>query len=305
MDARVDAGPAGDAGGGGPGDGGVGPGTCEAVNTDAGHGPLGDAPGCDLSGVWIGRQTAESLALTLPQYASTWYVLELQQTGNDLAVTAHLDCGIEVQGTVNVQLTPATTNALIRRNSQVGRKGIVTRAGNDTCAVSLERFYSVRGVSEATYAPAPRSSSVSLEGLRLAQPLPPSGMPGATEDWDSDGKPGIAWTVSGFVSGVRHTAQRDWTVYFTAPGYTVPASSEFAQDLVIRAAFAAEEVVYEADSPTLRQLSQPNCAAPHTMTLRFLGKSRADARAQQIFGADDAITCANVRAALPAPKSLQ
>lgn len=280
-------------------------GTCEAIDTDAGHLPdTSGAPACDLSGLWAARQTTESLALNMPQYASNWYLYEFTQAGTALEVKAHMDCGIAVQGTVIVQLSPQTTSALMTHNRQVGRKGTVTQAAGATCAVSLERFYSVRGVSEARYAPMPRSRMVSLETLRAEQPLPPSTMPMATEDWDNDGKPGIAWVVSGIIPGVRHTAQRDWTTYFTAPGYTVPANSTFPNDLTIRAAFAAEEVVYAADPPSLRQLSQPNCAAKHTLTLRYLGKTADDPRAKQVLGRDDATTCANVRAALPAAKGL-
>jgi hypothetical protein len=305
--AVVDSGVAQDAG---PADAGsqVDPtvGTCETVDTDAGHLADADAtPECNLSGFWAARQTTESLALSTPQWASNWYLLELTQEGSALSVKSHMDCGIAVQGTVTVQLSPQTTASLIPRNRQVGRKGQVTRAADGTCAVSLERFYSVRGVSETVYAPTPRSRAISLEALRAEQPLPPATMPSATEDWDDDGKPGITWVVSGILVGVRHTTQRDWTTYFTAPGYTVPANPDFPQDLTIRAAFAAEEVVYEADPPSLRQLSQPNCAAPHTLTLRFLGKTADDARAKEILRSDDAMTCANIRAALPAPKGLR
>ena len=283
-------------------------GTCEGIDTDAGLMPgAAFSPGCDLSGVWVARQTAQSLALgVLPQFANTWLYYELRQTGSTLEVTQHLDCGAEVRGTVTVQLTPQTTNALREHNRQLGRRGSVTPSPNGRCAVSIERFWSVRGVSETAYLPTPRSREASLEQLKSELPLPAADMPGGSQDWDGDGKPGVAWNISGNLTGTRHSAQRDWTRYFTAPGYEVTAAEDFRQDLVVRAAYAMEEVVYAVEGgESLRQIAQPACAAPHTLTLRFLGRTRDDARAKAVLGADDATTCANVRAALPAVAALR
>lgn len=286
------------------GAGDAGPGTCEFVDTDAGLVPnAAYSPGCDLTGVWAARQTAQSLALSLPQFASTWFYYELRQTGSALEVVEHLDCGAEVRGTVTVQLTPQTIAALMAHNRQVGRKGSVSPTMDGSCAVALERFWSVRGVDEARYLPTPRNKEVSLETLQRELPLPPSDMPQLAADWDADGQPGTAWNISGIVTGVRHSAQRDWTRYFTAPGYTIRAAEDFRDDLVIRTAYAVEEVVYAPKE--LRQAAQPACAAPHTLTLRFLGRTRDDPRAKAVVGADDAATCAKIRAALPAAAALR
>jgi len=276
------------------------------MQSDAGSGDAGVIAGpetCNLSGIWIARQNAESIAAGQPQYANTWYYYELTQRGTELEVTRHMDCGLEVLGTVNVVVTPATTNALRVHNLQVGRKGTVTPQSDGTCALALERFWSVRGVSEARYLPTPRSRDATLAQLQTELPLPPASMPAATEDWDGDGKPGIGWIVSGIVQGERHTAQRDWTRYFSAPGYTLRAASDFREDVVVRAEFSVEEIVYDS-SPGLNQVSQPNAAAAHTLTMRFLGRTRDDARASMVSG-DDAVTCANVRSALPPTRALR
>lgn len=274
----------------------------DAGAQESGESDAGPAS-CDLSGIWLGRMNTQSIALGVPQYANNWYYFELAQQGDALTVVDHMDCGIEVQGTVSVVLSAATTRALSEHNRQIGRKGTVTAGANGACELSMERFWSVRGVSEAKYVPNPRNSPLAIADLPAELKLPPEGTPSETEDWDSDGKPAIAWIVQ-TLNGQRHTAQRDWTRYFTAPGYEIRASSDFRQDLVVRAEFNNEEVVYAADSPTLRQLAQPDSTALHTLTLRHLGRTRADARAQAILRSDPLETCANVRAALPAKRGL-
>jgi len=272
---------------------------------DAGPPPdttLPTPPLCDLSGVWIGRQNTESLALSLPQYANNWYYYELTQRGELLEVVRHFDCGIEVRGTVRVMLAPDTTRALMAHNLQVGRKGKVSALSDGTCSLSIEHFWSVRGLNEPSYVPTPRNSSMTLPEVQAAKPLPTAAMPELTEDWDGDMKPGITWFVNGIVSGERNTVQRDWTRYFSAPGYTIGASADFA-DLVVRAEFSNEEVVFNAQG--LNQLSMPNAAAEHTLTLRFLGRTKSDPRAAALYGADDFETCANVRKALPSTQALR
>jgi hypothetical protein len=278
------------------------------VGNDAGQAiPRADAgpssgAGCDLSGVWIARQNTESLALSLPQYANTWYYFELTQSGDSLTVARHFDCGIEVRGTVRVMLMPATTRALLAHNLQAGRKGTVTPTADGQCSVSIEPFWSVRGVPEDQFVPTPRNSGMTLAQVQAALPLPTADMVARTEDWDGDGKPGITWFVNGIVNGERNTIQRDWTRYFSAPGYAVTAGSDFG-DVVLRTEFSAEEVVFNTQG--LSQLSQPNAAAEHTLTLRFLGRTPDDARARAIYGADDFETCAKVRATLPSTQALR
>lgn len=259
-------------------------------------------PDCDLNGVWIARQNTESLALGLGQFANNYYLLEFAQDGEQVTVANHMDCGIVVKGfleLVTVEIAPETTRALIGHNRQRGRKGSFAKQANGTCAFQLEKFWSVRGVSEEMFAPKPRSREVSIEELKSENPLPTKAMASAAEDWDGDGQPGIAWHVMGVAMGTRHSAQRDWTQWFSATGYEVMAAANFGNDLVVRAEFSNEEVVYQASDESLTELSQANAAAAHTLTLRFLGRTRDDPRAQAILKADDFDTCRAIQTALP------
>jgi hypothetical protein len=259
---------------------------------------------CDLSGIWIARMNGETSALG-PQYPNTWYYYEFTQQGAELTVARHMDCGIEVRGTATVQLTPATQMALIQHNIQTGRRGSVTAQGDGTCALEIERFWSVRGVDEDRYAPKPRNSAAALATVQAENPLPPKEQPTLTADWDGDGQPGISWQISGIVTGSRASAQRDWTRYFTAPGYTLRAAGDFRQDVVIRAEFEVQEVVYTSSGLGLDQLAQVNAAAEHTLTMRFLGRTRDDPRAQALLKASDFDTCVALREALPSVRGLR
>lgn len=261
-------------------------------------------PDCDLNGIWIARQNTESIALG-SQYANNWYYFEFAQEGEQVVVAKHMDCGISVRSFVaSVDLLPATTRALIGHNLQAGRKGTFAKQTDGTCAFQLEKFWSVRGVSEQAYAPKPRNREATIAQLQAENPLPTKAMVGATEDWDGDGKPGIAWQVSVLGVGTRHSAQRDWTRWFSAPGYQVTAATDFGS-LVLRADFSNEEVVYDATDETLETLSEPNASAEHALTLRFLGRTRDDPRAQAVLKADDFETCMAIQAALPAIAGLK
>jgi hypothetical protein len=286
------AAPAQDAGGGGVGGGG-----------DGGGGPVTHTakdPDCDLNGVWIGRQITVSEALFVSQFANNWYYLELTQDGENVVVSKHMDCGIFVRSFVaQVELSPATTKSLIPHNKQVGRKGSFRKQSDGTCAFEMEKFWSVRGVSEATYAPNPRSRDVTVEQMQMEKPLPTKAMASAAEDWDGDGKPGIAWQVSVLAVGTRNSGQRDWTRWFSGPGHQVTAAANFTSDLLVRAEFANEEVVYDATDPTLETLSVPDGTAQHNLALRFLGRTPDDPRAKALIKADDFATCMAIQAALP------
>lgn len=263
---------------------------------------LPSVPGCDLSGIWIARQNTESIAIGQPQYANTWAYYELAQAGDELTVTRHFDCGIEVRGTVRVRIPPETARALMTRNVQTGRKGRVAATGDGQCSLALETHWAVRGLSEADYTPSPRNADLPLAAVQSTQPLPLSEQPERTEDWDEDGQPGITWLVNGIVNGERYTVQRNWTRYFTAPNYMIPAGSDYA-DVVLRAEFDVEEVVLNVQG--LNQLSQVNTRAEHTLTMRYLGRDKSDPRAAALFGADDFATCTKVRLALPARAALR
>jgi hypothetical protein len=114
----------------------------------AGASPVPNDPECDFSGIWIAKQVTVSEALSLPQSSNNWYYLEFEQTGTDVRVSKHFDCGIEVRGSATVTLTRQTTEELITHNVQTGRTGTVTKQGS-TCSLQIARFWSIRGADEA------------------------------------------------------------------------------------------------------------------------------------------------------------
>jgi hypothetical protein len=288
----------------------------DAGGSDGGGGPVTHTakdPDCDLNGLWIARQNTESLpfGLPFPQYANNWYYLEFAQDGEQVVVSKHMDCGIEVQGALRsalVLIGTNTTRALISHNRQVGRKGSFSKQSDGTCAFQMEKFWSVRGLSEETYAPKPRSRDATIAQMQTENPLPSKAMADLAEDWDGDGQKGIAWEVSTLVNGTRHSVQRDWTRWFSANGYMVTAAADFASDLVVRADFGNEEIVYAIspeDASALEILSEPNGAADHALTLRFLGRTPEDPRAKALLKADDFETCMAIQKALPPLEGLK
>ena len=262
-------------------------------------------PDCDMNGIWIGRQVTESLALSVSQYANNWYYLEFSQDGTDVVVSNHYDCGIEVRGSATVILSDKTTLALTQHNGQVGRRGTMVKDSDGTCHFEMERFWSVRGVSEEQFAPSPRNSEEDIAYWQAQAGLPTTGA--GAEDWDADGEPGIAWQVTGVVTGTRHSGQRDWTRWFSSDAYPIQASVAWSEDLLVEADFNNEEKIYATCIPNgqggcglfsalLNATSEP--AAANTLTLRFLGRSEADVR--DVVVEDVLQTCKNIQAALPA-----
>lgn len=272
-----------------------------ATGGDGGGGTSGGTPSdpeCDMNGIWIGRQTTRSEALGAGQFANNYYYMELRQDGDDVVVTKHFDCGIEVRGSVTVKITPATTKAMMMHNIKTGRKGTFKRGSGDTCDFEMERYWNIRGADEERFAPSPRNTTMTLAQVVAANPLPTKEDQDGAEDWDKDGKPGVAWQIS-LGSSVRHTAQRDWIEWFSDPEHTITKSTDWPEDLLVRAKFDAEEVLFEASSPLVMSLSTVDASAPHSLALRFLGRDKTDARAQALIKADDFDTCLAIQAALP------
>lgn len=253
---------------------------------------------CDLNGVWAARQVTLSRAVGAPQYASTWYYLELSQDGEEVAVKRHFDCGIEVKGTVSVKLTPATLTAFIAHNSQVGRKGTMSKRAEE-CAFTMERFWSVRGADEARFRPTAKQVAQDIAQVAASNPLPTQGDTDGAIDWEGDGQLGAAWQVTGIVSGTRNTVQRDWTEWFTDASHQIAPSEDWTSELVARVRFNNEENVLHASNPTVSSGGASDASAQHLLTLRFLGRSSDDRRAKQLIKADQLETCLAIQAALP------
>lgn len=258
---------------------------------------------CDMSGIWIGRQTTRSVALGAGQFSNNWYYLEFGHDGQNVTVTKHYDCGIEVRGTVKVVITKETLEGLLPHNIQTGRKGKMYKDGQ-TCHFDMERFWSIRGADEARYAPSPRNSTMSIAQAATANAMPTKAAPDGAEDWDADGKAGTAWQVTGIISGVRNSVQRDWTSWAVDATRTVTPAAAWSSDLVVGASFDNEESVIYSNSPLLDQLSSADGAAKHTMTLRFLGRDASDSRVSAIVKSTQFDTCMAIQTALPAQDAL-
>jgi hypothetical protein len=259
-------------------------------------------PECDLHGIWIARLTTfsrDSVVLAT-QTASNWYYYEITQSGADVTVSKALDCGIQVSGSADVTINSATTQALLLRNDQTGRRGQFFRDG-DHCAFKLARFYSTRGVPRASYLPADTSSNPELASI--TPPLPTEQSPSGAEDWDADGNPGVAFNVSGL--GSRHVAQRDWNEFFSDAKHTIALG---ATELVAGASFDNQEqilAVTGAGGGLLRAGSTPAMSMNHRVTFRLLGRNAADAAVVALLGKDDLETCFHVQDALPHDSSMQ
>jgi hypothetical protein len=289
---------------------GAGAGAAGTGNSDAGSGePSGGAadPECDFHGIWIAKQMTVSEALGLPQTSNNWYYLELTQTGNDAVVAKHYDCGIEVRGSATVILSRATLEASIAHNLQAGRKITVGRQ-DASCSLDAARFWSIRGADELRFLPGEpnpgRDFPDDISDVATAKPLPTAQMLDGAVDIDNDGKPGIAFQVTGIVMGTRNSVQRDWTRWFTEPGYEIAASADWPDDLTVRADFDNEESIIDPTSGLLVSNSMPSGSAKHVIKLRFLGRDASDARATAVIKGTEVETCYAIQDALP-PETLE
>jgi len=217
-----------DEGTGGAGGTGVDAGGSGGDDADTGV-PSAD---CNLTGIWITKIVTVTQALSLPQYATAWYYLEIDQPAGsaDFTITKSMDCGTEVHGSVIVTLLPPTLEALMKHNSQVGRKGTMKKGADGRCAVAAEQFWIMLG-GEDRFLP-PRNAAEEIETVAARLPLPNPDRPDGAEDWDNDGKLGINWQVSGVIQGTRSTVQRQWHRWFSTERYPVTPATAWGDILV-------------------------------------------------------------------------
>jgi len=257
-------------------------------------------PDCDLTGIWIARQITVNEAIGVQAFSNNWYYLEYKQSGTTAEVTKHSDCGMEIVGAVTVTLSRAAVEAQSTRNQQVGRKLSMAKDGS-SCRLESKRFWSIRGAEELPYLPdGVRDSEASIRELATMLPLPTKDNTAGAIDPDGDGKLGLAFEISGLLSGTRNSVQRDWTRWFTEPGYEFPAGVDWPDDIVIRADFDNEESVLDPAEGLLTSGSTPAREAKHATTLRFLGRDSSDPRAQALIKENQIDTCFAVQDALPA-----
>ena len=274
---------------------------------------------CDLTGFWSVRETdyARDTVLQSIQTSSNWFFYHVTQTANDFVVDQELDCGIHVTGSATVEYTPAALRGVIYENrmddpaSTHGLRHGTSTASGDGCAVTLDRWYSVRG-AETSYLPADFSLHQSNQELTAlpteADPVNGTDTPAGTTDEDGDGLPGISFDITGFVTGVRNSAQRTWKEYATTAAAPVTAA---ALTFAVPGGFDVEEHVLrvtECGSACSLLASAANSAqgVPGRITFSFIGKTFGSARVAAVAANvprqsidDDLTTCANVRLLLP------
>lgn len=279
---------------------------------------------CDMTGFWAVRETdyERDMVLQSVQTASNWYLYQLEQTGDAFTVVANIDCGVHVSGSATVDYSPASLRAMLHANPEDGsgphgsRHGTSAPAAGGGCAVSIERWYFLRALVPS-FLPADWSSAPSLSSLvpipSVSDPVNgPDDPPGAT-DPDGDGFPGIAFDVTGFVSGVRDEVQRTWKQYADLPGAPSPAGAlTFA---VPGALDVQEHVLHVSQCGTACDLLKSGATVATDIqprvTFSFIGRTLGGPRTSTVVvnrpGAsddDDLTTCANVRLMLPHDPSL-
>lgn len=281
----------------------------------------GEKPGdCDMNGYWIIRQTDFSIdnVVNQVQTSSNWYAYFIEQSGDEFAIQRGISCGIRVTGSATANLSPAGTRGLMHANSQGidnprgPRRGTFRKTG-DQCAFTLARHYLVRGANPDLL-PEDFLNAPDFDDL---PPLPyeedpqnPNGehLEGA-EDSDGDGKPGVAYILSGSTAGTRHVAQRDWNEYSTADDFPIPTG---ALEFTAASDYDNEENILLVEGCPLvgcgviLASSVPDQLRQHRVTWRYLGQDLTDPRVSSIIEGPlredldvDVTTCANVRSALP------
>jgi hypothetical protein len=273
---------------------------------------------CTMTGYWATRETnfTRDAIVGSIQTSSNWFLFRFEQAGDSFRVVENLDCGVHVTGTVTVDSTPGTLRSSMYANRMDGVGGRGARAGiskvaGSGCEMTFERWYKVRGVTDA-FLPtdfAARPALGTLAALPTStDPVNDTSVPSGTTDPDGDGIPGTSFRITGFVSGVRNAAQRDWKEYATAAAAPAPAG---ALTFAIPGTFDLEESVLRVTDcgNTCGLMASSARAATDLagrMSFAYIGRSvgtpRVDAVVAGVPRANvdaDLTTCANVRLLLP------
>lgn len=273
---------------------------------------------CEMTGYWAARQSTYLREPILGglQVSSNWFFLRLEQEGDAFVVRESLDCGILVTGSVTVRYTPSALRSVLHANAMDGSSGHPARRGTARvvpggCAVTFDRWYAVRGATDA-YLPADFLAKPELASLpplpTVQNPASTTELPDGATDPDGDGAPGLSFQIEGLASGIRNSAQRDWKEFATPSGASVPAG---AISLVVPGAFDLQESVLRVTEcgtscGLLRSLARVAQDIPARIELSYIGKSLDGARVRQVVRnvaradvEDDLATCANIRSLLP------
>jgi hypothetical protein len=273
---------------------------------------------CDMTGYWAARETNATRESVLGglQTSSNWFLYRFQQEGDGFVVAESLDCGVHVTGSATVDYTPGTLRGLLYRSRMDAGSPRGPRKGTSSavpggCAVSLERWYRVRGAVES-FLPGDFASKPPLASLpplpTVTDPVNSLDAPAGAEDPDGDGIPGAAYLITGIANGIRNSAQRDWKEFGTALGASVPAGS---LSFEIPGAFDLQESIFrvtECGSGCGLLAAQARVAQdiPPRLAFAFLGTSLAGPRVAAVVAGRprselglDLSTCARVRLVLP------
>lgn len=273
---------------------------------------------CDMTGYWAARQSTYLREPVLGglQVSSNWFFFHLQQDGEGFVVREALDCGILVTGSATVRYTSDSLRAILHGSRMDGddarpaRRG-TSRAVPGGCAVSLDRWYAVRGATEA-FLPDDFLAKPELGSL---PPLPAVKDPAARRDHvegaidpDGDGIPGLSFQIDGIAAGVRNSAQRDWKEFATPAGASAPAS---AMTFAVPGAFDLQESVLGVSEcrsacGLLASVARVAEDIPPKIVFSYVGRDLDGPRVRQIAAGaprasleDDLATCANIRLFLP------
>ncbi len=298
---------------------------CDDGIVDGGTGKVRDTA-CDMTGYWAARETdyTKDSVLGSVQTSSAWSLFHFVQTGADFHVVEALDCGVHVTGSADVDFTTASLRANLYLNRQDGLApaydgGITRPARQGTsqavtggCALTLAPWYKIRGATDS-YLPADFTTNPALSSL---PPLPKvmdfssasTEWPAGATDPDGDGIPGIAYKITGLLTGVRNAAERQWQGYATPAGAPVPAA---ALTLVVPDGYDDQESVLRVTQcgggcNLLAAGSNVPKDLHGRLTLAFIGKTYGSSCVSPVVvdvpgqNADhDLTTCANVRLLLP------
>jgi hypothetical protein len=304
----------------------------------------GRTAACNMEGYWAVRETdfTRDPVVGMLQTSTQWYLYHFTQSAGSTryAVDTVLDCGVHVTGGATSDYTPNTEQYLMYKSGmdegphspRMGTAEATSAGGSggappaSGCNVSLDRFFFIRGAT-AAYLPTDFDNDASLPSSAaepwLDAPALPAQPPGSmlmdnahfptgavNGDGVSDGGaqyPGIAFRISVTLSGIRHSAQRDYKGYASSSPVKAGALS-----FTIDGNYSLQEsVLATTDCNVLTCALLGEIALPATdvspyVTFSFVGTDLTSSRSQSVVmgppKADystDLATCANVETILP------
>jgi hypothetical protein len=291
---------------------------------------------CNMAGYWAVRETdfTRDPVVGMLQTSTQWYLYHFVQSpeATRYAVDAVIDCGVHVTGGATSDYTIQTERYLMYKSGMdegphSPRRG-TAEATSGGCNVSLDRFFFIRGATNA-YLPTNFDNDASLPPAAsepwLDAPALPAQPPGTelmddthfpagavNGDGVSDGGvqyPGIAFRISETLSGIRHSAQRDYKGYASGTANPVKAN---ALSFTFDGNYSLQESVLATTDcnvlvcALLGEIALPATDVAPYVTYSFVGTELTSSRTKSVVVGtpkasytDDLATCANVELILP------